>query len=71
MPDEQTCRIEREELLGLLDAMSANVRKTAELPAPRLEELLQHEPRFAWSRARVIGASFAVTLAIGLLVHWL
>lgn len=72
---ETTCRMPREELLGLLNTMTPHddQRVTAEMPAvaPPADVVVRFkEPasRIAPARMFVMAASFAVSFGLGLIV---
>ena len=69
---ETTCRIPRDQLLGLLNTMSPieQQRITAEMPAadlpPELAIRFRRPGRFTRARMAVIAASFGISFAVGL-----
>jgi hypothetical protein len=71
---ETTCRIPRDELLGLLNTMTPvdQQRITAEFAAPAMpaELVVRFRQRAQLTRTRlfVIGASFCVAFALGLVI---
>jgi hypothetical protein len=70
---ETTCRMPREELLGLLNTMTPieQQRITAEMtvatPSPEFAIRFTEPKRAARTRMLVIGASFVVSLGLGLI----